>query len=109
MSPTHPPTRPAAAFPFFYIEPSKREFLPIVQKFVGPITLQESEEIAPIGAPPARNTLNRNLWWWPPACAFGSCTARNLPALLAACVADMPPPHAAAPPAPASWQATRQR
>ncbi|KAL4419070.1 hypothetical protein ABPG77_010349, partial [Micractinium sp. CCAP 211/92] len=41
-----------AAFPFFYIEPSKREFLPIVQKFVGPITLQESEEIAPIGNAP---------------------------------------------------------
>ncbi|KAL6775906.1 HPAT1 [Auxenochlorella protothecoides x Auxenochlorella symbiontica] len=41
-----------AAFPFFYIEPSKKEFLPIVQKFVGPISRVEAEEIAPIGNAP---------------------------------------------------------
>ena len=48
---THPPTHPppAASFPFFYIEPSKKEFLPITQKFVGLVTRKESEEIAPIG------------------------------------------------------------
>lgn len=42
----------AAAYPFFYIEPSKQEYLPIVQKFVGPITRKESEQIAPIGNAP---------------------------------------------------------
>jgi len=41
-----------AAFPFFYIEPSKKEYLPIVQQFVGPITRKESENIAPIGSSP---------------------------------------------------------
>jgi hypothetical protein len=40
----------AAGFPFFYIEPSKKEFLPITRKFVGPVTRKEAEEIAPIGA-----------------------------------------------------------
>jgi hypothetical protein len=38
-----------AAFPFFYIEPSKKEYLPIVQKFVGPVSRKQTEEIAPIG------------------------------------------------------------
>lgn len=42
----------AAAFPFFYIEPSKKEYLPIVQKFVGPISRRESEHMAPIGNAP---------------------------------------------------------
>jgi hypothetical protein len=43
---------PAASFPFFYIEPSKKEYLPIVNKFVGPVTRQQTEEIAPIGNAP---------------------------------------------------------
>lgn len=38
-----------AAFPFFYIEPSKAEFLPITQKFTGPLTRKQAEQIAPIG------------------------------------------------------------
>lgn len=42
----------AAAFPFFYIEPSKAEYLPIVQRFVGPINRTESEKIAPMGNAP---------------------------------------------------------
>ncbi|KAL4519320.1 hypothetical protein Ndes2526A_g00413 [Nannochloris sp. 'desiccata'] len=42
----------AAAFPFFYIEPSKKEYLPIVQKFVGQISRKESEQMAPIGNAP---------------------------------------------------------
>lgn len=45
-------TVPAASFPFFYIEPSKKEYLPIVNKFVGPVTRQQTEEIAPIGNAP---------------------------------------------------------
>ena len=39
----------AAAFPFFYIEPSKKDFLPITRKFTGPATKRQLEEIAPIG------------------------------------------------------------
>ena len=38
-----------AAFPFFYIEPSKKEFLPITQKFTGPLTQKQAEAIPPIG------------------------------------------------------------
>jgi hypothetical protein len=38
-----------AAFPFFYIEPWKKEYLPITAKFLGPITRVEAEQIAPIG------------------------------------------------------------
>lgn len=38
-----------ASFPFFYIEPSKTEFLPITQKFTGPLTRKQAEQIAPIG------------------------------------------------------------
>ncbi len=49
LSDCHFPHPPAASFPFFYIEPSKKEFLPITQNFVGPVTRKESEEIAPIG------------------------------------------------------------
>lgn len=41
-----------AAFPFFYIEPSKKEYNSIVAKFVGPVTPAQSEEIAPIGNAP---------------------------------------------------------
>ena len=50
--PPPPPPRPrppAAAFPFFYIEPSKKEYRGIVSKFVGPVTVKEAEQIAPIG------------------------------------------------------------
>ena len=38
-----------AAFPFFYIEPSKTEFLPLTQKFTGPLTRRQAEDIPPIG------------------------------------------------------------
>lgn len=38
-----------AAFPFFYIEPSKKEFKHITEKFTGPLTLKQAESIAPIG------------------------------------------------------------
>ena len=38
-----------AAFPFFYIEPSKKENLPITEKFTGKLTLPQAESIAPIG------------------------------------------------------------
>lgn len=41
-----------AAFPFFYIEPSKTEFLPITRTFVGPVNKSEAEKIAPIGNAP---------------------------------------------------------
>ena len=46
----------AAAFPFFYIEPSKAEYLPITRKFVGDISRKESENIAPIGSAPTMMT-----------------------------------------------------
>ncbi len=38
-----------ASFPFFYIEPSKTEFLPITQKFTGPLSRKQAEKIAPVG------------------------------------------------------------
>ena len=38
-----------ASFPFFYIEPSKTEFLPITQKFTGPLSRKQAEQIAPVG------------------------------------------------------------
>jgi hydroxyproline O-arabinosyltransferase len=41
-----------AAFPFFYIEPSKKEFLPITRRFVGDVTRKQAEQIAPIGNAP---------------------------------------------------------
>ena len=45
-----------AAFPFFYIEPSKEEYLPLVAralgKKTGKISRREAEEIAPIGNSP---------------------------------------------------------
>jgi len=42
-----------AAFPFFYIEPSKKEFLPVTRKFVGASkTRHDCEQIAPIGSSP---------------------------------------------------------
>ena len=39
-----------AAFPFFYIEPAKRDFRHITEKFTGPLTLKQAESIAPMGA-----------------------------------------------------------
>ncbi|KDD75345.1 hypothetical protein H632_c731p1 [Helicosporidium sp. ATCC 50920] len=47
MSGHHP-----AAFPFFYIEPSTKKNMPLVAKYVGAITKQEAEQIAPIGNAP---------------------------------------------------------
>jgi hydroxyproline O-arabinosyltransferase len=44
--------RHAAAFPFFYIEPTKQEYLPIVRRYLGPITRLQAEEVAPIGNAP---------------------------------------------------------
>eukprot|EP00884_Botryococcus_braunii_P021975 jgi/Botrbrau1/8461/Bobra.0237s0078.1 len=41
-----------AAFPFFYIEPSKREHRHITEKFTGRLTLKQAESIAPIGNAP---------------------------------------------------------
>lgn len=46
-----------AAFPFFYIEPSKAAFLPITQKFTGPLTRRQAEQIAPIGNAPTLLSL----------------------------------------------------
>ena len=39
-----------AAFPFFYIEPAKKDFRHITEKFTGPLTLKQAESIAPMGA-----------------------------------------------------------
>ena len=39
-----------AAFPFFYIEPAKKDFRHITEKFTGPLTLKKAESIAPMGA-----------------------------------------------------------
>jgi hydroxyproline O-arabinosyltransferase len=39
-----------AAFPFFYIEPSKPDYLHITEKFAGPLTRRQAEQIAPIGS-----------------------------------------------------------
>jgi len=44
-------SRPAA-FPFFYIEPAKKEFKPITEKFLGPMSRTQAEKIAPIGSSP---------------------------------------------------------
>lgn len=41
-----------AAFPFFYIEPAKKEYRSIVETFLGPLTTKEAEQIAPIGNAP---------------------------------------------------------
>lgn len=43
-----------AAFPFFYIEPAKKEYRSIVETFLGPLTTKEAEQIAPIGEEPVR-------------------------------------------------------
>ena len=42
-----------AAFPFFYIEPAKKDFKHITEKFTGPLSLKEAESIVPMGEPPA--------------------------------------------------------
>lgn len=52
-----------AAFPFFYIEPSKKEYHPITEKFTGKLTLMQAESIAPIGRRTAGVT----------ACTQGCC------------------------------------
>lgn len=42
-----------AAFPFFYIEPSRKDYVHITQKFVGADkTRRDAEKIAPIGSSP---------------------------------------------------------
>eukprot|EP00198_Chlamydomonas_reinhardtii_P000268 XP_001689603.1 predicted protein [Chlamydomonas reinhardtii] len=46
-----------AAFPFFYIEPSKAENVHITKKFTGEITQKQLEEIAPIGNSPTFMTF----------------------------------------------------
>ena len=38
-----------AAFPFFYIEPSKKEHMKLTEKFTGPLTRAQAESISPIG------------------------------------------------------------
>ena len=48
-----------AAFPFFYIEPTKEKFLPITERFVGKLeTVEEKSQIAPIGSSPTMMTLD---------------------------------------------------
>ena len=48
-----------AAFPFFYIEPTKKNFLPITERFVGPLeSVKEKEQLAPIGSSPTMLTWN---------------------------------------------------
>lgn len=51
-----PPDGAPASFPFFYIEPSKEEYLPLVARALGrrtgEISLEEAERIAPIGNSP---------------------------------------------------------
>ena len=49
---------PAAAFPFFYIEPAKPEHLHITRKFAGNISKKEIEDIAPIGNSPTYMTFD---------------------------------------------------
>ncbi|KAL0032623.1 hypothetical protein WJX77_011236 [Trebouxia sp. C0004] len=46
-----------ASFPFFYIEPSKTEFLSITQKFTGPLSRKQAEQIAPVGNAPTLLSL----------------------------------------------------
>lgn len=46
-----------AAFPFFYIEPTKSEFLHLTERFVGKLkTVKEKEQLAPIGSSPTMMT-----------------------------------------------------
>ena len=57
-----------AAFPFFYIEPAKKDFKHLTEKFTGPLSLQRAESIAPIGGLPARaHKLHGD-----PACTYTS-------------------------------------
>ena len=39
-----------AAFPFFYIEPAKADYVHITEKFTGKLSRQQLESISPIGA-----------------------------------------------------------
>ena len=54
--------RRPAAFPFFYIEPSKKEFVHITEKFTGPLTTQQAERIAPIGT--CAVSVRTGFAWW---------------------------------------------
>ena len=47
-----------AAFPFFYIEPGKKDFQPVTQKFTGKLTKAQFDEIAPIGNSPTFMSLD---------------------------------------------------
>ncbi len=51
-----PPFLFAAAFPFFYIEPAKKEYRSIVETFLGPLSTKEAEQIAPIGEAHGRSS-----------------------------------------------------
>ncbi|CAL8466227.1 g5763 [Coccomyxa elongata] len=53
MIDNHRPT----AFPFFYIEPAKKDFKPLTEKFTGPLTLKQAESIAPMGNAPTLMSL----------------------------------------------------
>ena len=49
-----------AAFPFFYIEPSKKDFVPITKTFIGKDkTRADCEKIAPIGSSPTFLTFEQ--------------------------------------------------
>eukprot|EP00878_Enallax_costatus_P018039 GHUV01018967.1.p1 GENE.GHUV01018967.1~~GHUV01018967.1.p1 ORF type:complete len:389 (+),score=99.42 GHUV01018967.1:186-1352(+) len=50
-----------AAFPFFYIEPHKDEYIPIVSRFIpgGKLTKADAERIAPIGNSPTFLTMKQ--------------------------------------------------
>ncbi len=41
-----------AAFPFFYIEPAKKDFKHLTEKFTGPLSLKRAESISPMGGLP---------------------------------------------------------
>lgn len=41
-----------AAFPFFYIEPAKKDFKHLTEKFTGPLSLKQAESISPMGGSP---------------------------------------------------------
>ncbi|EIE23811.1 hypothetical protein COCSUDRAFT_47447 [Coccomyxa subellipsoidea C-169] len=46
-----------AAFPFFYIEPAKKDFQRLTEKFTGPLSLKQAESIAPMGNAPTLMSL----------------------------------------------------
>lgn len=55
-----------AAFPFFYIEPGSTKNAGITQKFTGKLTLEQLDEIAPIGNSPTYMSLKdmQTVRWW---------------------------------------------